>query len=574
MNNNGQVQSAHVLSIGEILMRLLEGVRKYWNIIPIFACIGCCIMVIYTYKNYVPMYSASATFTISPSANDIASFSAVNSSQLEAAFPYIITSPPLTNAVTEDLELGYMPGTVTATAIENTNLFTITATASDYQLAYDLLKSVINNFPDVAEYIVGNTEMVLVVPPSASSEPVNIVTYRIRTLIGTGIGIIACLGLILFLEMFNVTVRKPDDIQTLLNNERLGAVIKVVNKKSSNSSRVVSIDAKHVDSRYKESIYSIRNTIIKKCKAKSLNSFLITSTGAGEGKTTLSSNLAISFKKKNLRTIIIDCDLRNPSLRRQFNLPLDDNSLGIVDVITGVCNLEDAIVRLKKSGLYVLPGTRSVGNAAELMSSKQMAELIEALKGMFDYVIVDAPPVGVIDDALEIKDCVDGVVFVVRQDYIKAQKITEAISSFGGSKIEIFGCIFNMASGVFGTKGYGRYGYGNYGYGGYGRYGKYGKSKYYGGKYGYGYGYGGYGYGYGYGGYGYGDYSDEDDKDKNKSDDEGVTEFESIAEIEAKEANEVNEVNEAVEADEANETNEVNEADEANEAKKESNDEN
>ncbi len=526
-NNNGPVQSAHILSIGEILMRLLEGVRKYWNLIPIFACIGCCVMVIYTYKNYIPMYSATATFTISPSINSISSFSSVTSVQLEKTFPYIITSPPLTKAVTEDLELGYMPGTVTATAIENTNLFTITATSTDYQLAYDLLKSVINNFPDVAEYIVGDTEMVLVVPPSASSEPVNNVVYRIRSLIGTGVGAVACLCLILFIEMFNVTVRKPDDIQTLLNNERLGSVIKVVNKKSSNSSRVVSLDGKHVDSRYKESIYSIRNTIIKKCKAKGFNSFLITSTGAGEGKTTLSSNLAIAFKKKNLRTIIIDCDLRNPSLRRQFNLPLDENSLGIVDVITGVCNLEDALVRMKKSGLYVLPGTRSVGNAAELMSSKQMAELIDALKEMFDYVIVDAPPVGVIDDALEIKDCVDGVVFVVRQDYIKAQKITEAIASFGGSKIEIFGCIFNMASGVFGTKGYGRYGYGNYGYGGYGRYGK---SSYYGGKYGYGYGYGGYGYGYGYG-----DYSDEDDKSKDESDNENGPEYESIAEIENKE---------------------------------------
>ena len=342
--------------------------------------------------------------------------------------------------------------------------------------------------------------MVLVVPPSASAEPVNTVNYRIRALIGTGVGVAVALAIIMLIELFNVTVRKPDDIELLLNSERIGSIVKVINKKSSNVTDIVSLDAQHVDSRYKESVYSIRNSLIKKCNAKSINSFMITSTGAGEGKTTLSSNLAIAFRKKHYRTVIIDCDLRNPSLRKQFNIPLKEDSLGIVDVVTGNCSLEDALVRMKKSGLYVLPGTIPVGNASELMGSKQMAKLIEALKEMFDYVIIDAPPVGVVADALEIRDGVGGVLFVVRQDYVKANKIKEAISIFGGSRINILGCVFNMASGVFGSKGYGRYGYGNYGYGGYGRYGRYGGSY-------------SNGYGYGYG-YGYGDYSDEEITDE------------------------------------------------------------
>ena len=262
------------VSAMDLVVQLLEGVKKYGDFIPILACVCCCVLVIYTYRTYVPSYNATATFTISPSANTISSYSTVTPAQLEKTFPYIITSAPLTKAVTEDLGLGYMPGSVNVEAVPETNMFTITATSNDYQMSHKLLKSVINNFPDVAEYIVGDTEMVLVIPPSATSEPTNDVSYRTMALIGTGVGIAATLAIIFLLEMFNVTIKKPDDVEAILNCERLGSIIKIIKKKSSNTTNVVSIEGKHVDPRYKEAIYSIRNLIVKKCKAKSVNSLI------------------------------------------------------------------------------------------------------------------------------------------------------------------------------------------------------------------------------------------------------------------------------------------------------------
>lgn len=489
MNNKFESENSyHYISFGEILLRVLNGAKKHWWLIAILAGILSLAFVFYSYRNYVPQYKATATFTVSPRDTNVSSYSSTSSSastlQLEKTFPYIITSAPLTNVVTEDLGLSSMPGSITATAVEDTNLFTITVTSSDYEMAYNVLKSVINNYPSVAEYVVGATDIVLVVPPSASSEPVNSVSYRNWAVIGAGAGIIMALVIILILEMFNVTVRRPDDIESLLNNERIGSIVKVVRKKSSNATDIISIDNVHADGRFKESIFSIRNKIIKKCKDNKINSIMIASTATDEGKTTISANLAVSFAKKHYRTVIIDCDLRNPSLRKQMSIP-DNCSLGIVDVITGKCNLEDAIVKLKKNGLYVLPGTEAVSNASELMGSKQLAELIEALERMFDYVIIDVPPVGIVADALELKDTVGGLVFVVRQDYVKVNRILDSISLFGSSKIQVLGCIFSMASGVFGSKGYGRYGYNSYG-----SYGMYG-SGYYRGKYGYGR-YGGY----------------------------------------------------------------------------------
>lgn len=475
--------------VGEYASKILTGIKKHWYIIAVLAGICCVGFTLYSYRAYTPQYTAAATFTVTPKGDSLSSYTSISSNastqQLEKTFPYIITSAPLTRVVAEDLGLSDVPGTITATAVEDTNLFTITVTSSNYETAYNVLKSVINNYPSVAEYVVGATDLVLVVPPSASSTPINPISYREKALIGTAVGALLGLLIVFFLENLNHTVRHPDEIRKLLNNQRLGSIVKVVKKKSSHSTGSLTIDDAHTDPRFKESVFSIRNKIIKLCADQKINSVMVASTTTNEGKTTVAANLAIALAKKHYRTVIIDCDLRNPTVRQQLNIP-ESCSLGIVDVITGGCSLQDAIVKTKKNGLYVLPGTIPVNNASELMGSKQLADLVGALEKIFDYVVIDAPPVGIVSDALEMKDYVGGLVFVVRQDYAKVSKILDSISLFGYSKIKILGCIFNMASGVLSTRGYGRYGYNSYG--GYGSYGSYGR---------YGYGYGQYGDYYG-----------------------------------------------------------------------------
>lgn len=475
--------------VGEYASKILTGIKKHWYIIAVLAGICCVGFTLYSYAAYTPQYTAAATFTVTPKGDSLSAYTSISSNastqQLEKTFPYIITSAPLTRVVAEDLGLSDVPGTLTATAVEDTNLFTITVTSSNYETAYNVLKSVINNYPSVAEYVVGATDLVLVVPPSASSTPINPISYREKALIGTAVGALLGLLIVFFLENLNHTVRHPDEIRKLLNNQRLGSIVKVVKKKSSHSTGSLTIDDAHTDPRFKESVFSIRNKIIKLCADQKINSVMVASTTTNEGKTTVAANLAIALAKKHYRTVIIDCDLRNPTVRQQLNIP-ESCSLGIVDVITGGCSLQDAIVKTKKNGLYVLPGTIPVNNASELMGSKQLADLVAALEKIFDYVVIDAPPVGIVSDALEMKDYVGGLVFVVRQDYAKVSKILDSISLFGYSKIKILGCIFNMASGVLSTRGYGRYGYNSYG--GYGSYGSYGR---------YGYGYGQYGDYYG-----------------------------------------------------------------------------
>ena len=215
-NNSNKASAVQPL---DIVKRTLVGLKGMWWLVPILAAIGALGFVLYAYRGYTPSYTATATLIVSPKSSTISSYTGgVSSKQLEKTFPYIITSSQLVKIIGKDLGTGYMPGSVYASTLGDTNLFTITATSDSYEMAYKLLKSVINNYSEVAEYIVGDTELVIVVPPTASAEPNNTVSYRQNALIGTGLGVALALIIITMVEMFNITVRKPDDVEDLLNN--------------------------------------------------------------------------------------------------------------------------------------------------------------------------------------------------------------------------------------------------------------------------------------------------------------------------------------------------------------------
>lgn len=453
------------LSLKEIVLRMLNGIKKYGWCILVLACIGAIFNIGRVYISYTPAYAATATFTVSTDvSNDNSYYNNTAANQLSKTFPYILTSGVLNRIVAKDLGMETMPGTITSSVLEGTNLFTITVTSNDYETAYNVLKSVINNYPEVAKYIIGNTQLTLISPPTASSKPVNEPSYKITALIGAAAGAVVALAIIALIVLLSSTLRTPEEIRTLLNCKKLGVIVKVYQKKShAKKNPYISITDKNIDNRFIEAINSIRNSILRTCKKKNIKTIMVTSTSAGEGKTTISANLATTLAKKHYKTIIVDCDLRNPSVKKHLGICNDVKS--IEDVLKGKATLSDAIVHVKKTDLYALLGTKYSPDASELISGTEIKKLIAVLRKTFDYVILDVPPAGIISDAVALKDDIDGLIFVIKEDYAKVKRIQDAIDSFGNSKIEIIGCIFNQATGAFGNKGYGRYGYGGYLYG-------------------------------------------------------------------------------------------------------------
>lgn len=140
--------------------------------------------------------------------------------------------------------------------------------------------------------------------------------------------------------------------------------------------------------------------------------FAVTSYSKGEGKSTVSANLAISFSKMEKKVLLIDCDLRRPNTHNIFKI---ENTKGLSNVIGKMVSFNEAVHYNVLPNLDILPSGTVPPNPSELMCSASFVELIKRLYDEYDYIIFDTPPIGVVADALLLKDLIAGFVVVVRE---------------------------------------------------------------------------------------------------------------------------------------------------------------
>lgn len=155
-----------------------------------------------------------------------------------------------------------------------------------------------------------------------------------------------------------------------------------------------------------------RTNLVFSLTAMGNNCVAITSWSKGEGKSTATVNLAISFAKMNKRVLLIDTDLRRPNLHNLLKL---NNETGVSDIVAKLSDFDKTVHRGVINCLDVLTSGAIPPNPSELIASPHFAELINQLKEQYDYVIMDTPPLGVVADTLLLKDFVGGYVLVVRE---------------------------------------------------------------------------------------------------------------------------------------------------------------
>ena len=173
---------------------------------------------------------------------------------------------------------------------------------------------------------------------------------------------------------------------------------------------------------------------------KDLKIICITSSKKDEGKTTVLSNLCVSFAKIDKKVLLIDADLRNPSISKMFDT---SNTQGLMDILLGKRNIQDCIKKTKQENLYILTGGTIPPNPAEVLSSKKMSEFIESIKDEYDYIFIDSPPVGVVSDASIISAYSDGVIFVVGANEVDSNLAKIAKERLDSVKANIVGVILN-----------------------------------------------------------------------------------------------------------------------------------
>jgi capsular exopolysaccharide synthesis family protein len=212
------------------------------------------------------------------------------------------------------------------------------------------------------------------------------------------------------------------------------------------------ITLKNPKSPVAESYRTLRTNIQFSSFDNRVKAIVVTSSGPGEGKTTTSANLAVTTAQGGNKTILIDCDMRNPKEHKIFAL---SNKIGLSNVLVGEVFFEDAVNETDIENLYILTSGTRPPNPAELLASDKMKKFLEELKQEFDYIIIDTPPIIMVTDAQVLSQYADGCLLVVsageadKDAAIKAKELLEKVNA------KILGVVLNKLD----TSRKGYYGY-------------------------------------------------------------------------------------------------------------------
>lgn len=174
-----------------------------------------------------------------------------------------------------------------------------------------------------------------------------------------------------------------------------------------------------------------------------IQSIAITSAKPKEGKTTTACNLARAIASSGASVVLVECDMRRRSLANMLGV---HSKGGLYSVLSEQMTLEEALVETDQMNLFFLDSEPHIPNPADIIASRRFADLIARLESQFRYVVIDTPPVGAFVDAAEAGQLVDGVVFVIRENFAKRNEVVAAVEQLRKADVNIIGLVMNYCN--------------------------------------------------------------------------------------------------------------------------------
>ncbi|MGN0479246.1 MAG: AAA family ATPase [Hominenteromicrobium sp.] len=483
------------IDLSMVFHDFFRGLKKFWWVVVALTVILAGYSYVSAASSYRPMYRCDASFTVTTSSSGSASssyqfyYDQSTAAQMATTFPYILDSALLTDMVKQDLGVDYINGSISASSVENSNLFTLSVVSSSPEDALRILESVIDNYPEVSQYVIGDTMLNMIDAPKLPTEPYNTRGGKREAVQGAMRGFLLGMAFLVLYAVTRRTIRKEEEVKEKLNVQCVGIVPKVVFKKRSRKiDETLSIFNGKIGDYFRESIRGIALRLQRQMDEKGEKVLMVTGTTPGEGSSTVAENLAYALAEMGKKVILLDADLRQNGKKNA--LAGKEETQGLERFLLGECPLSEVLIRDHQAHIWRV-GCRNGLNTREILSvANNLHSLIEWMKKNVDYVVMDAPDCSHMSDVAIAAENADTVVYVIEQDYAKTYKIMEGIEDVSRYGVTFAGCVLNKTQVGLSGYGYGKYGkyYGKYAYSKYGSYGRYGYSKYGYGKYGYGYG--------------------------------------------------------------------------------------
>lgn len=287
--------------------------------------------------------------------------------------------------------------------------------------------------------------------PRSPISPRRLQNYQAALLLGLGLGIALCF----LFEHVDNTFKTPEDVKAHLSIPFLGMVPEVsVRGASPTAPKPSPLTHKNPDSNVAEAYRVLRTNLLFSSASAANRTILVSSAGPGEGKTTTVANIAESLAQNGARVLVVDADLRRPTMHQHFGL---QKTPGLSDLIVGKTQASQAIQTTRVKGLQVLPCGYIPPNPTELLGSTSMREVMSALRDHYDWVIVDTPPILAIADTPVLGPIVDGVVLVVGAEASSRPTVQRAIEQLTSVGSKMIGVVLNRVDLERNSYYYGQY---------------------------------------------------------------------------------------------------------------------
>lgn len=276
---------------------------------------------------------------------------------------------------------------------------------------------------------------------------------RLNLLVALLLSTIIAVGVAVASDALDTTVRDPEQVNRTLGTEVIGSLPVVKNWRgrlglasgsanvSANGKSLIPVKGREEDTTgFGESIRTLRTSILLSDLDRRYRSLLVTSAAPGEGKSTTAAHLAIAHAEQGQRTLLIDGDMRRPSVHRRFNLSAN---LGLTNVLLGEVAWRSAVVNLDSTPLLdILPAGPPSRRASDLVG-RGLSEVLEEASRAYDLIILDAPPLLGFSEPLQMASCVDGVVIVVRAGETDRKSVRGVVTSLKRLRANIVGIVLN-----------------------------------------------------------------------------------------------------------------------------------
>lgn len=439
------------IDVREIFFLLL---RKWYVVAACFIFVTVSTFLITSYY-LTPIYRSEATLFLGKESGNVGGLSIGDiqlNNQLIADYRELLKSRTVAERVGEKLNVSpsKLLSNVDVRTVKDSRIFKISYEDSNPTLARDVVNELSNEIQELAADIIEVKNVMVVDEANMPNSPVK-PNKKMNVAVAGLLGIVLGVGLILVLEFVDHTFKKPDEVERYLSLNVVGTIPKFKGGKRGKSKAK---NRRELEKEYLKNLITINDPKAAATEAfrelrtnlhyinidKEVKTMVVTSPSMGDGKSVTAANLAVILAKSGKRVLIVDADLRKPKVHHYFGVK---NNIGLTSILTDT--KEDikakAIEKTEISNLDIITSGPVPPNPYEMLSSNKMQSFVEKVKGEYDIVIFDTPPVGQVTDAAILAGLADGTILVLACAGTRIDMAKRACKALEGVNANMIGAV-------------------------------------------------------------------------------------------------------------------------------------